>query len=491
MEVYLTKDGKKSGPFTPHQVRSKLDRGTIGSDEVVWFEGLTQPIPVSGIASRVEFRKATPEQKDAIRFLGHRIDRSLMYLEADAFIEKTAAAENKVEALAEWKAKTLKMEVVREWWQSQSEFGLPGGIIALEEELTKIQHSDPRLFRTITPHQLIQRLPYFVVDGWRRDPATQAQINLLSQHGVRAPFGMTKGAASDQIGAILNQVTEGQRRRLTFYGLPVPRTKDEAATMIDAYIAKNPAAEEGYQAWKIDELRATPPLGMTATEWDETLDWASKQHIEITTGLPDGIPGEELASLKQLQHIRHIVRSIDELTLQALTKSQASFLIGEIAKEKQRFAKAKAEEIIRTRSGNFGGRIVLTDNRTRAILISAAVLVAICAVAYVFNRASTRSVPSKVLARVEVSATPKERPSPLTRAAPASDAVSEQWTPPPTEFVQLTTPVSLFNANGKAVKQLPAGKRLRVSRRSDGNQITINYLGADYTISAASTKPSQ
>jgi|ERR1044071_650927 hypothetical protein len=394
MEVYLTKNGKKSGPFIPHQVRTKLDRGTITADEFVWFEGLTEPISASAIASRIEFRKATPEQKDAIRFLGHRIDRNLMYLEAEAFIERTAAAENKVEALSEWKANTLKMEVVREWWRNQSEFGLPGGIIALEEELTNIQHSDPRLFVTITPQQLIKRLPYFIIDGWRRDPATKAQINLLSQHGVRVPYGLTKGAASDQIGGIVNQVTEGQRRRLIFYGLAVPGTKDEASAMIDAYMTENPAVEECYQTWKREENLQNEP---------------------------------------------------------------AAFAL----------------------------------DPTRAVVFAAFLLLAICAVAYFATKPFEHSTRSISAPRAALTPTPQERPRILAPNVAASNAASDEWTPPPTEFVQLTAPVSLVNSRGKEVKQLPTGKRLRVTKRSDGNQITVNYLGTDYTIPVVSTQSSK
>jgi hypothetical protein len=82
------------------------------------------------------------------------------------------------------------------------------------------------------------------------------------------------------------------------------------------------------------------------------------------------------------------------------------------------------------------------------------------------------------------------RQGPIARPTAAALAVFDRWTPPPTEIVRLTSAVTVYNSRGKEVKQFPVGKRLKVSKRA-GEQITIDYLGDEYTIPTASTEPSQ
>jgi hypothetical protein len=86
---------------------------------------------------------------------------------------------------------------------------------------------------------------------------------------------------------------------------------------------------------------------MTGHEWEEALEWANHQSIDVKFTLPDPIPGEEEASQKQVQYIRSIVRQIDERTLQSLTKGQACSLIDQINVRKKAFAQSKAEEYLR------------------------------------------------------------------------------------------------------------------------------------------------
>ena len=85
---------------------------------------------------------------------------------------------------------------------------------------------------------------------WQNDPATDRQISYLRSNGVSIEAGLTKGRVSQ---LIEGEPTEGQLRRLKFYGIKLTRylTKKDASELIDSYKAQHPESEEQYQAWKL------------------------------------------------------------------------------------------------------------------------------------------------------------------------------------------------------------------------------------------------
>ena len=85
---------------------------------------------------------------------------------------------------------------------------------------------------------------------------------------------------------------------------------------------------------------------------------------------------------------------------------------------------------------------------------------------------------------------PSREPVSITTPVPATDTLPDFSPPPPPEFVRLKQDFILLNANGKEVRSLPAGKRLRViSRNKDG--VTISSYGEPFLIPANITEPSK
>ena len=132
-------------------------------------------------------------------------------------------------------------------------------------------------------------------------------------------------------------------------------------------------------------------------------------------------------------------------------------------------------------------------NVTRSAFFVAAIaaLLTFLAMAGIWKTIDRSRPPVEVTETAEKSATlpvSKTRVPPQS-ALPRSVTLTEEWKPPPAEFVKLTSAVSLYNSRGKEVKQFPVGKRLRVRERA-GDKVTIDYLGDAYTIAAAATAPS-
>jgi hypothetical protein len=84
------------------------------------------------------------------------------------------------------------------------------------------------------------------------EPATDKQIAYLRVLEVPIEDYLSVREASDLIDHYKNRVSEGQKRRLGFYGLSYAPdiTREEATELIDRYKSEHPESEDAYQAWK-------------------------------------------------------------------------------------------------------------------------------------------------------------------------------------------------------------------------------------------------
>jgi hypothetical protein len=89
--------------------------------------------------------------------------------------------------------------------------------------------------------------------------ATDKQIAYLRVLEVPIEDYLSVREASDLIDRYRNRVSEGQKRRLRFYGLSyVPDiTREDATELIDRYKSEHPESEAAYQAWKASQGEST------------------------------------------------------------------------------------------------------------------------------------------------------------------------------------------------------------------------------------------
>lgn len=87
------------------------------------------------------------------------------------------------------------------------------------------------------------------------EPATDKQIAYLRVLEVPIEDYLSVREASDLIDQYRNRVSEGQKRRLNFYGFSYAPdiTREEATELIDRYKSEHPESETAYQAWKASQ----------------------------------------------------------------------------------------------------------------------------------------------------------------------------------------------------------------------------------------------
>jgi hypothetical protein len=91
------------------------------------------------------------------------------------------------------------------------------------------------------------------------EPATDKQIAYLKVLEVPIEDYLSVREASDLIDQYRNRVSEGQKRRLSFYelGYSPDITREEATDLIDRYKSEHPESEAAYQAWKASQGGST------------------------------------------------------------------------------------------------------------------------------------------------------------------------------------------------------------------------------------------
>jgi len=252
--LFIYENELQQGPFPPGRVQRMLRDGEITESAFVWREGLTEWQPINSVLPRL----ASIRQKEYLKFLGEPTQREMTFEEAQARLD-ALVADNPAKKLAlkRWDILATKRDEVTSYFQ-RAKIKCPVSDFKVMPMLESIEAAYPDQFGSIPSYEIAR---FFKAHrdhrAWEDDPATDAQKTVL--RSKRIPYdGLTKKQASDLIETIYNGATEGQVRRLQFYGINSEGlTKQEACVVIDDYIATHPDAENDYQRWK---MNGCPPL---------------------------------------------------------------------------------------------------------------------------------------------------------------------------------------------------------------------------------------
>jgi hypothetical protein len=251
---FICENGEQQGPFPPDKVQRMWRDGQITDAALVWREGLTEWQPIGSVLTRF----ASIRQKEYLKFLGHPTTKGMTFEEAqsqiDALVRDNPA---KKLALQRWDVLAQKRDEVLSYFE-RSQTKCPVSDFNVIPTLEEIEASNPKRFASMPSHEIARVFKsHRQIREWEDEPATDAQKNVLRSKRIPCD-GLTKKQADNFIKAIQNDATEGQVRRLNFYGINSEGlSKKEACVITDDYIATHPDAENDYQQWK---MNGCPPL---------------------------------------------------------------------------------------------------------------------------------------------------------------------------------------------------------------------------------------
>jgi uncharacterized protein DUF4339 len=251
---FIAENGEQQGPFPRGKVQRMWRDGQITDAALVWREGLAEWQPIGSVLTRL----ASIRQKEYLKFLSRPTPHGLTFDQAqsqlDALVRDNPARKL---ALERWDVLAQKRDEVMSYFQ-RSETKCPVSDYDVVPMLQLIENNNPKQFASIPSYEIARFFKsHREPREWEDEPATEAQRAVL--RSKRIPYdGLTKKQASDLISTIWNGATEGQVRRLNFYGINSEGlSKKEAAVIIDDYIASHPDAETDYQLWKTNGY---PPI---------------------------------------------------------------------------------------------------------------------------------------------------------------------------------------------------------------------------------------
>jgi hypothetical protein len=254
-------NGEQQGPFPISKIQRMIRDEGLPPDVFIWRAGMEEWQPANTIAVTL----ATIAQKEALHYLGKPTPRGFSCEEAKIELDAASEIPEKKEALNRWTNLVAKRTEFLQYCTA-TEKRCPLSPFDLEMHLEGLQEQMGEGFEALEPYELYRILDnYRQPRGWEADPISDAQKRLLLSKHIPVSSDMTKGEASDLIGQILDGATEGQIRRLNFYGIdPDHVTKKEACILIDDYIAKNPDSENDYQRWKMSLERQPIAAGVVS-----------------------------------------------------------------------------------------------------------------------------------------------------------------------------------------------------------------------------------